>query len=63
MRKLLAMVVLALTLGAGAALPAAAESGERGWRDWSDGPRYFHTMPAEQPQRGCGPGGLQRRLL
>jgi rare lipoprotein A len=52
MRKLLAMMALALALGVGAVLPAAANPGERGWRDWSDGPRYFHPM--EQPQRRVG---------
>ena len=52
MRKLLATIVLSLTLGAGASLPAAADSGQREWRDWSEGgPRYFNTPPAEQPQR------------
>jgi rare lipoprotein A len=51
MRKLLTTVALSLTLGVGASLPAAADPGESNWRDWSDGPRYFHTMPAEQPQR------------
>jgi len=51
MRKLLATIVLSLTLGAGAALPAAAQSGRGEWRDWSEGPRYFHAPPAEQPQR------------
>jgi len=51
MRKLLTMVALALTLGFGAALPAAADSGEGSWRDWSEGPRYFHRAP-EQTRRG-----------
>ena len=51
MRKLLTMVALALTLGFGAALPAAADPGERSWRDWSEGPRYFHRAP-EQSRRG-----------
>jgi rare lipoprotein A len=52
MRKLLATIVLSLTLGAGASLPAAADSGQREWRDWSEGgPRYFNTPPAEPPQR------------
>jgi rare lipoprotein A len=52
MRKLLRTVVLSLTLGAGAALPAAADSRQGEWRDWSEGgPRYFNTPPAAQPQR------------
>ena len=50
MRKLLATIALSLALGAGASLPAAADPGE-GFRDWSDGPRYFHKSPAEQPRR------------
>jgi rare lipoprotein A len=52
MRKLLTLVVLVLTLGVAATLPAAADPGERAWRDWSEGPRYFHPM--EQPQRRVG---------
>jgi rare lipoprotein A len=52
MRKLLTLMVLALALGVAATLPAAADPGERAWRDWSDGPRYFHPM--EQPQRRVG---------
>ena len=60
MRKLLTMVALALTLGFGAALPAAADPGERSWRDWSEGPRYFHRAPEQTP---AWPGDLQRALL
>ena len=50
MRKLLATIVLSLTLGAGASLPAAAQSGQGEWRDWSEGPRFFHAPPAQPPQ-------------
>jgi rare lipoprotein A len=52
MRKLLTTVLLSLTLGVGASLPAAADPGERDTRDWYDGgPRYFYGGPAQQPQR------------
>lgn len=50
MKKLLGMAMLALTLGAGASVPASAYSGDD-QRDWSDGPRYFYKGQAERPQR------------
>jgi hypothetical protein len=52
MRTLFAMMALALALGVGAVLPAAADPGERGWRDWSEGPRYFHPMEQPRPRMG-----------
>ena len=55
MRKLLTTaaltLALGLALGMAASLPAAADSPDGNWRDWSEGPRYFHTMPTEQPRR------------
>ena len=50
MRYLLRTVVLALALGAGAALPAAAEPG--GSWNWSDGgPRHFYRGEQAAPRR------------
>lgn len=55
MRKLLTTaaltLALGLALGMAASLPAAADSRDENWRDWSEGPRYFHTMPTAQPRR------------
>jgi rare lipoprotein A len=53
MRRLMTIIWLALVVSAGASLPAVADAGDResNFRDWSNGPRYFYTEPAERPQR------------
>ena len=49
MRHLLTTLVLALTLGAAAALPAAAETDTRNWSEY--GPRHFYRGEAASPGR------------
>lgn len=54
MKHLVRMVVLALALVAGAALPAAAESGDSRTRNWSEGgPRKYYRGEQTAPRRAA----------